>query len=97
MPRLNIRCCCRPEKILGMLDLPTTDRIQRLTTRSVVRPMVLKLNEDIHANTTANTTIEHHTIQLRIYNKEDGTEELSVYSDDKPVEYWKQFIGFIEI
>lgn len=92
MPRFNVRCCCQPQKILGTLDLPTTNKTQRLTTRSVIRPMVLKQDDVIPAN----TTIEHHTIQLRIYNRDDGVEELSVYSDDKPVEYWRQFIGFIE-
>lgn len=75
--RLNVRCCCQPQKILGTLEVGSFARFQSIRIPSSIGPI--------------------ERIQVRVFfSNEDAKAEYAIYSDDHPVEYWRQFPTFIE-
>lgn len=94
MYRLNVRCCCQPQKILGTLEVPSLNPIQRFT----IMTLAPRYAAPRYAGADA-TEIKYHTIQLKYFCQGlngDDSGELAVYSDDRPIEFWRQFKGFIE-
>jgi hypothetical protein len=74
MPRLNVRCCCQPQKILGTLEVASLYPNQRLAARRGI--------------------VE---IEVRAFcNAGEMEYEFAVYSDDRPIEFWRQFASFQE-
>lgn len=94
MPRLNIRCCCQPQKIFGTLDVP-----------SISRHIVVMIVEEPRRSCSdgpggvdfkeISQGPRYETIKLRDFIKPSGT-EIAVYSDDRPIEFWRQFSSFKE-
>ena len=100
MPRLNVRCCCQPQKILGTLD--------------VASPIGGNLVQKVHVTLTHRvaespkpawpaiiiTSNQYETIELRLFFMFDehgaSTEEWAIYSDDRPLEFWRKLNGFQE-
>lgn len=86
--RLNVRCCCQPQKILGSLEV-SSNRDRFLVHESVSFKYPL-------ANEPRNN-VPVHEIQVRYFkNYEEGTLERAVYSDDRPIEFWRKIPGFRE-
>jgi hypothetical protein len=90
MHRLNVRCCCEGEKILGTLDLAILQPVQRI--------YVLPVSEGWTPNDDPMgfVDIEVHTIQLKEISLPRGRTEIAVYSDDRPIEFWRRLSGFKE-
>lgn len=85
--RYAVRCCCQPTRIFGWMILPAGldhgDEIKVLT----LPPL---------AATPDNTPLPvTETIRLKRYGKAN-TWEVAVYSDDRPIDFWRQVPGFIE-
>lgn len=92
MPRYLVRCCCQPQKILGTLDLAEPVRGREVQVRERIRfPLRSMLDFDPAAPIPHNP-IRHHTVKIRIF----GLHELAVYSDDRPIEFWRKIEGFTE-
>jgi hypothetical protein len=88
MMRLNVRCCCQPQKIVGTLEVHSLARLQNIY---IAQPL------SIMENPTPVMAVTSATIELRDFC--DGskmTSELAVYSDDRPIEFWRQLKGFEE-
>lgn len=85
---LNVRCCCRPQKILGTLEI---DDLHLSFTVAIARPI-----------STGPTwprewvAFDYHRIELRHYQGFDEETEIAVYSDDRPIEFWRQLPNFRE-
>jgi len=91
MPRVNVRCCCEGEKILGTLDLHSLHPVQRISVLSDP-PSGFTLNDD----PMGFVQIESHEIQLKEIDLGGGRREIAVYSDDRPIEFWRCLSGFRE-
>ena len=92
--RLNIRCCCQPTKILGTMEV--------LDPRPGAYPVLLA--DGSYSKIEIKSFISN---QMRLKpsfepfepNKEIEFErkvESAIYSDDRPVDFWRQFTTFRE-
>jgi hypothetical protein len=77
-----VRCCCTPKKVFGFL----------------------KLYGPFKARQTFITNYDgqKHSIKIRpifIDKTKTGSvpPELAIYSDDKPIEFWRTIPGFLEV
>lgn len=88
--RLNVRCCCTPQKILGTLDLPAgAAKVGKLQFPVAPR--------DWHPFSGEKPNFSHVTIEIKKFFDfvhEERLEELAVYSDDRPADFWKIFPSF---
>lgn len=88
---LPVRCCCNGARILGFLKL-------RCAQASAGRTLVTDSERQTAARSVADmltpkvTTIRRWPITIRIYGN-----ELAVYSEDRPIEYWRDVPGFVEV
>ena len=81
-------CCCQPRRILGYLELPTGLKDgQRL---AVQRPLSVRgASPDIAMRLTCGP----ETILMRTFFNRD-VEEIAVYSEDRPLEFWSRLPNF---
>jgi hypothetical protein len=79
-----VRCCCSPQKIFGFLPLP-----HQLVKQCKNQAILKDRNGKSHQ-------IELRTLYNGI-NEVNLTEELAVYSDDMPIEFWRTMPGFKEL
>ena len=82
MKRLQVRCCCQPTKILGTLEVPYAP-------------------ESGHGFFYLwDIAGKKHRVRVEnLYDYTDLSEEiytLAIYSEDRSVEFWRQFLGFKE-
>ncbi len=93
MHRLNVRCCCQPQKILGTLEL----RSLALRQEVYIPPEYPSIWSKPEAINEIVQVPPYETIVLRqFYHLATGELELAVYSDDRPIEFWRKFKGFRE-
>lgn len=86
--RVNVRCCCQPLKILGTLEVSGVSH-----PRLMVREKFELPRPSLHP-TVSNSAPCH---ELKIMTFVDGQHhERAIYSDDRPIEFWRKIPGFIE-
>lgn len=91
-----VRCCCQPQKILGWLELPEGLPSGYEITMATVPPLRLADFPCASAvDPAAMPAINFEKIRLRSYGR-PGQWEIAVYSDDRPIEFWRKVPGFIE-
>lgn len=83
----RVRCCCTPRKVLGYIEGPDTGG----TFQVQVRTHHLEQIEP-YATRTEYTLQEVEVRKFRDWNRE----ERAVYSDDKPLSFWRRVVGFEE-
>lgn len=80
-----VRCCCNGARVLGFLSLPESFApVHIVVEKSEAVPMFDARNEP------GFTTV--HQVQLRAYGN-----EIAVYSEDRPIEFWRKIRGFMEV
>lgn len=86
MSRLNIRCCCTPQKILGSLPWPGWPANVAGTHRAfLVEP----------GAAYAGQRIETVIVEIRQFvDPDEPYTEWAIYGDDKPVEFWQKIRGY---
>lgn len=101
MKTVNVRCCCQPQKILGTLQLSESQVearrfwvIERKTVEIKGAIGTSLVPPDIVENTHNLCVIKDFTK----YGPEIGEvkTEIAVYSDDRPLEFWRKIQGFVE-
>lgn len=97
--KYNVRCCCQPQKIFGTLDIPAvTARFPRevnVNLRIPVTPLVsLSAPPACEYGTDVLWTTNFEVVVFRL--RWFGRDELAVYSDDRPIEFWRGIPGFEE-
>lgn len=89
-----VRCCCTPQKIFGFIQLPVGIRRHQIRLR-VDLPSTASFDfaeiKPIAVMDNSKAEIEVRGISVE-YNR-----EFAVYSDDRPIEFWRRVIGFVEI
>jgi hypothetical protein len=79
---LPVRCCCQPQKVFGFMRVPVRDIDTR---RPLFIPYRMRNGADIG-------------IEIRVFANGVRNEERAIYSDDRPIEFWRQFgEDFIEV
>lgn len=78
-----VRCCCQPQKIFGFIRLPDMERSNVVDKRGNVHKLELRSMANCKM-TVLNNQLEYER-------------ELAIYSDDRPIEFWRSVVGFLEI
>ncbi len=95
--RLEVRCCCKPERLLGFLDVEERDarRGARLSFRCqrLIDPRDLDSRSDELPYTE--TVIVSLVVAL-LNISTIGTAYLALQSDDYPIEELRAIPGFVE-
>ena len=77
--RVNVRCCCNPDRVLGTVDLPRVDK------RFVyVWPKVKCLPFE----GVVDKSVSIPRLEIAQVAFPDGTYEYAVKSEDRPDEFW---------
>ena len=92
MKRLNIRCCCQPQKILGSMEVPND--IAKTAGEFVAKERVSVVSSFKHEKYLLKSP-KVHRIQIRAFTNGDKVES-AVYSEDRPIEFWKNVESFEE-
>lgn len=86
-----VRCCCEPLKIFGFLPLPrgpakhsVVDRFG-VPHRIELRPIRLVMRESFDLY-----------FRDRMVEPVISEEEVAIYSDDRPIEFWRTIPDFVE-
>ena len=81
---LPVRCCCQPQKIFGFMPVDSS--------------LLSKSDQTIEIDNVAGDKIELKIKKFSAssYRQENVAYEMALYSDDRPVEFWFQFNGFIQ-
>lgn len=84
--RYAVRCCCQPQKILGWLDGP--DHVPNFRVSEVFEP------HRPHRDSSPLDMAPTHLVEVRNFMHEDGSVERAIYSEERPLEFWKKIRGF---
>lgn len=97
-----VRCCCTPQKVFGFIKLPIEKDVRLPDHRTIQDAMgdyhPIKLMP-IYVN-------RHYGVSVNCYDYmnarppdevlEHTTPEIAIYSDDRPIEFWRTIPGFVE-
>ena len=99
MARLNVRCCCQPTKILGTLEIlslpPHASQCPGMYNRTTVAVYALEeffVSDGPLLSPSTTAPYKKEIVQLRSF----GHRELAVYSEERPIEFWRGILGFEE-
>ena len=94
--RYPVRCCCEPTKLYGVIELP--DGVREGTTTIVRERPSIPANWLTQEKPMVTSDGNIHSIKLmRVVDHRSGLDEVAVYSDDRPIEFWRKIIGFTEL
>jgi len=84
-----VRCCCQPTKILGYLDGP-------IGISEFEIPEQIFAPYSISSNTDLTDTVKTTKFVVRSYGNSPLETERAIYSEDRPIEFWRNVPGFRE-
>jgi hypothetical protein len=82
--RLNVRCCCQPTKVFGTMEVP-----EGAQKGQPVNYFYIPTRDN------PRELIEVRHIWINIGNGV-SEQQKAVYSDDRPIEFWRRLKGFKE-
>ncbi len=88
--RVEVRCCCQPQKLLGWLDVPRDVRPGDSIRFPIVR---------VFGSALAGTPlrIQEHSVELPVAVFQDGSYEgIAFKSEETPIETLRMIRGFTE-
>jgi hypothetical protein len=94
-----VRCCCTPRKVFGFIKLPAIDPQDHLP---VHRWLIDHNNHqhDIQLMSIYVNRMSCSSDYLRVFpvpmEIEHAIPEIAIYSDDRPIEFWRTILGFVE-
>jgi len=94
MARYPVRCCCKPQKVLGYLEMPRSDYRNGETEVVSVRSLSVRSFFPAHEKPGMVRDVRYPIKFYGFRDFERGTFEIAVYSDDRPIEFWKTVSGF---
>lgn len=84
-----VRCCCKPNTIFGFLSLEPCRQQQKVKDR--------RGNEHtVELRPIAQICVPDNSWEYRSIVEPVYEQEVAVYSDDRPIEFWREIPGFIE-
>lgn len=96
--RLNVRCCCEPERILGTLPVPMEAARRGFFQVARRASPVFTMRVGKRPGPGSVTTLRGaETILIKPFAAGPrAPTELAVYSDELPIEFWREIPGFVE-
>ncbi len=95
---LPVRCCCQPKKIFGFFQVPVNyvqkQEFEWLMADGTQHTIKLQRFNDVRLS---RADILHTTDKPQYHEDRLHKSEKAVYSDDHPIEYWRQFHEFMEV
>lgn len=89
---LAVRCCCKPTKVLGFLRVPSG-----AVRDGMVRFPALQASSRSDDDTLPpGPQISFVTAKVRHVHELGVGNELAIYSEDRPVEFWRNVPSFVE-
>jgi hypothetical protein len=82
-----VRCCCEGSKVLGFMLLTDDVGPQVVVTSRLNRELRPLICDDVMPS----ANVERHVVEIRTYGR-----ELAIYSEDRPIEFWRGLQGFVE-
>ena len=82
--KMNVRCCCQPTKILGTFEV-RNEWVEQRRFSLWTRPSIYDVCPP-----------QEHVIQIRNLYCGEQPIGLAIYSEDRPVQFWRQFPEFEE-
>lgn len=95
--RYNVRCCCQPKKILGTLELQDGlrdgDRLPvMIIDSSSIEYIQLRRFVQWHRTDINQVAVPNFDNMPPM----EEIDEIAIYSDDRPIEFWRRVHGFQE-
>lgn len=96
-----VRCCCTPRKVFGFLKLPAVQsgntRDERIVVDTWGQEHTIKLMP-ISINKRSMSDECRRFIAVVPFDlvEDIGLPEVAIYSDDRPIEFWRTIEGFME-
>lgn len=87
-----VRCCCQPKTLLGHLEGP--DQLKHRDRFAIIEEP--KWHPPLLGSPTGSVTTYIHQAEVRQWTADGLNFELAVYSEDRPIEFWRKIKGFIE-
>lgn len=78
---LAVRCCCTPSKVIGFLQVRAND----------VAGSDIKVGEHLVSIRKSTKALINEATDISEYQT-----ERAVYSEDRPIEFWRTMPGFVE-
>lgn len=86
-----VRCCCQPTKIFGFIQLHSKSQMQNvLDNCGYAHTVELKAMQEV---APIRLDRERPPMQAELTVQK----ELAIYSDDRPIEFWRTIPGFLEV
>jgi hypothetical protein len=83
-----VRCCCTPTKIFGFVKLPSdVEDCYRVPLRSYQLSATTRVYDGPPEPVPVQSAV--------LYVRKIGNER-AIYSEDRPIEFWRQVRGFVE-
>jgi hypothetical protein len=82
--RYAVRCCCKPEKVLGWLHLPPGVHMVQ-----VPEACGWSSGQEVPRESP-----KRHRVELREYRDDYGRREWVVYAEGRPLDFWMTLSGF---
>ena len=86
-----VRCCCQPQKIFGYLQAPAGRRSGDIWRIVEYEPL-----GSPYTIANAPVSVKAHEVKFKTI-VDQGVHEIAVYSDDRPIEFWRTLRGFREV
>ncbi len=97
--RYPVRCCCEPTKLYGHIELPGPARRSGdafVVERAERLPRPRSIREILDGQPSMMPGLRRHRMELkRVVGP--GLDEIAVFSDDRPIEFWRNIVGFEEL
>jgi hypothetical protein len=88
MTWVPVNCCCQPDVLFGFLRLPVDGQQFKDGQKFAILDLAGR-SHDVELKRLINPSgTAKHVIRL---------EELAIYSDDRPIEFWRRIAGFREV
>lgn len=93
--KLNVRCCCKPEKVIGVIEVPLTPDIRAFRKHVLHFPSKQIFNGVSNVRHGYAIVSPVNIIEVDSFY-EPTQQEMAIKSNDKPVEWWEENIpGFM--
>lgn len=94
---IAVRCCCQPTKVLGFLRATA----QQLKARSItLPPRTSSFDLEAPGLPMVGLTLERpEVLEILPISNARGVyyeSESAIYSEDRPIEFWRSVKGFVE-
>lgn len=100
MSRYLVRCCCKPGTIYGFLDIPGDRSFRDGDKANVITGVNLTAKAFDPSAVASTDPVRNRTAEVKLRMFTDTSKnirEIAVYSDDRPIEFWRDVYGFTEL